>query len=184
VLWLVDRGVPERVAFTVLELVRTFGLPRREALELVREYGLGRVQRALRRTQDFQEFLRLLLGYSSAPAGGAAGFLDQTVAGGAGAYQGLAIQAVYAIGTPIRVAFSLTDYTGEPVTNAVCTLTVVRLGEDGHQTVLALHVVPYNPDTGLYELTLSTEDLGPGYYILYIGFGDGTSEEVVTQLVE
>lgn len=184
VLWLLDQGVPERQAFTVLELVRAFGLTRREALELVREYGLGRVQHALRRTRDFQEFLRLLLGYSAEPAGGAAGFLDQTVAGGAGAYQGLVIQAVYRVGDPIGISFSLTDYTGEPVTDALCTVTVVRLAEDGHQAVLSLHVIPYNPDTGLYELTLPTDDLGPGYYILYFGFGDGTSEEVLTQLVE
>jgi hypothetical protein len=184
VLRLLDRGLSERVAFLVLELIRSFGFTQDEALRLIRGYGLGRVQRALRLAGDYREFVRLLEGYSTSPAGGAAGLLDQTVAGGAGAYQGLVIQAVYVIGTPIGISFSLTDYAGEPVTDAVCTVTVVRLAEDGHQTVLDYQVIPYNSDTGLYELTLPTDGWTAGYYILYFGFGDGTSEKVLTQLVE
>ena len=184
VLRLLDRGLSERVAFLVLELIRSFGFTQDEALRLIRGYGLSRVQRALRLAGDYREFMRLLEGYSTSPAGGAAGLLDQTVAGGAGAYQGLVIQAVYVIGTPIGISFSLTDYAGEPVTDAVCTVTVVRLAEDGHQTVLDYQVIPYNPATGLYELTLPTDGWTAGYYILYFGFGDGTSEKVLTQLVE
>jgi len=180
VLRLLDRGVRDRIAFLVLQLIRTFGISEGEALGLIREYGAGRVSLMLHRTHDYQRFLRLLAGYSHSPEE----LVDRAVAGGAGTYHGLTIQAVYQIGTPIGIAFSLTDYAGEPVTDAVCSVTLVRLAEDGSQTVLSVHPIPYQEETGLYELSLATDGLPAGHYLLYFGFGDGSHETVLTQLVE
>ncbi|RLC71697.1 MAG: hypothetical protein DRI26_04565 [Chloroflexi bacterium] len=183
VLGLVDRGVLMTNALLVVTLMHEYGFTADEALQLIRDYGRARVHRAMRHARDYSDFVRRLFGYNAGPAGGAGGFVDRTVAGGAAAYQGLTIEAIYPVGMPIVISFTLTDYQGKPVTDSVCTVTLVKL-EDGRQIVWYFDVIPFDGEQGLYRLSVPTDGLEPGYYLLYIAFGDGTVEEVPIEIVD
>lgn len=103
--------------------------------------------------------------------------MDQGVAGGAGAFQDRTIDAVYTIGQPIFVSFELSDFQGNPVSGIGAWVTLIQLHEDGHQTIWYWNATRYNPDTGLQELSIPTEGLPEGYFLLVIGFRDGTKRE-------
>jgi len=183
-IFLIERGGLVSEGLLVLSLMSRFGLSRDEAERIVDEFGFLRVGFAFDRAFDYDDFVRLLLGYGANPAGGAGSFVDQGIAGGAGEFQGRMVDAIYTIGQPIFVSFELLDFQGNPVTGIGGWVTLIQLHEDGHQTVWYWNAARYNPDTGLQELSIPTENLPEGYFLIVIGFRDGTKAESLIQIVK
>ncbi len=175
-------GAPNHLLF-LMWLAGRLGVSVTDAEDLVEEYGSSTILSALDRTTDFDDFVRLLLGYGAAPAGGAGMFVDLGVAGGAGSFQGQTVDAIYEIGQPILVSFELLDFQGNPVLGIGAWVTLIQLHEDGHQTIWYWGATYYNPETGLQEISIPTAGLPAGYYNLGIGFRDGTQEQILIQIV-
>ncbi len=175
-------GAPNHLLF-LMWLAGRLGVSVTDAEDLVEEYGSSAILSALDRTTDFDDFVRLLLGYGAAPAGGAGMFVDLGVAGGAGSFQGQTVDAVYEIGQSILVSFELLDFQGNPVLGIGAWVTLIQLHEDGHQTIWYWGATYYNPETGLQEISIPTAGLPAGYYNLGIGFRDGTQEQILIQIV-
>lgn len=182
-IFLMERGELISEGLLILELRDRFGLSLGEAERILDEYGFLRVFHALTFAFDYDDFVRLLLGYGAEPAGGAGAFVDQAVAGGAGAFQGRTVDAVYVTGQPILVSFELLDFQGNPVTGIGGWVTLIQLHEDGHQTVWYWNATHYNPATGLQEVSIPTAGLPEGYYNLVIGLRDGTEEVTLIEIV-
>jgi hypothetical protein len=183
-IFLIERGGLVSEGLLVLSLMNRFGLSRDEAERVVDEFGFLRVGSAFDRAFDYDDFVRLLLGYGATPAGGAGAFVDRGVAGGAGMFGDRVVDAVYEIGQPILVSFGLSDFQGNPVTGIGAWVTLVQLHEDGHQTIWYWNATRYNPETGLQELFIPTEKLPEGYFLLVINFRDGTKTESLIQIVK
>jgi len=183
-IFLIERGGLVSEGLLVLSLMNRFGLSRDEAERVVDEFGFLRVGSAFDRAFDYDDFVRLLLGYGATPAGGAGAFVDRGVAGGAGMFGDRVVDAVYEIGQPILVSFGLSDFQGNPVTGIGAWVTLVQLHEDGHQTIWYWNATRYNPETGLQELSIPTEKLPEGYFLLVINFRDGTKTESLIQIVK
>jgi nitrous oxidase accessory protein NosD len=183
-IFLIERGGLVSEGLLVLSLMNRFGLSRDEAERVVDEFGFLRVGFAFDRAFDYDDFVRLLLGYGATPAGGAGAFVDRGVAGGAGMFGDRVVDAVYEIGQPILVSFELSDFQGNPVTGIGAWVTLVQLHEDGHQTIWYWNATRYNPETGLQELSIPTEKLPEGYFLLVINFRDGTKTESLIQIVK
>jgi len=183
-IFLIERGGLVIEGLLVLSLMNRFGLSCDEAERVVDEFGFLRVGSAFDRAFDYDDFVRLLLGYGATPAGGAGAFVDRGVAGGAGMFGDRVVDAVYEIGQPILVSFELSDFQGNPVTGIGAWVTLVQLHEDGHQTIWYWNATRYNPETGLQELSIPTEKLPEGYFLLVINFRDGTKTESLIQIVK
>ena len=162
-------------------LVNVCGMSMDDALALVREYGRVKVQRALRLAHgDCAKLYTQLVGYGVA-GGAGGGLLDKQIVGGGGAIEGVPLQASYTQGDTIHIAFTLTDpITGDVVTDAVATLSVVRVDP----TELAFWgMIPYDSVSGQYQLDYATSGLTPGYYDLYIGTSDGQTKQLRVEIV-
>ena len=139
--------------------------------------------------------LTILPYYTIGPAGGAGAFVDKAVAGGAGAYQGRVVDAIYNVGEPIVVSAEVLDFYGRPVTGSCGWVTLVQLIEGGRQIVWYYSTMNYNPETGLQEVSIPTvpvdgeprwypsTGLPVGYYKVLIDFKNGSHEEILIQLV-
>jgi len=182
-IFLMERGGLLSEGFLILDLMNRFGLGLNEVEALLSEYGFLALSHALNFATDYDDFVRLLLGYGATPAGGAGMFVDLGVAGGAGAFQGQTVDAVYELGQPILVSFALTNFQGNPVTGIGAWVTLIQLHEDGRTTVWFWGAAQYNPETGLQEISIHTAGLPIGYYNLIIGFRDGTKEKLLIQVV-
>jgi len=182
-IFLMDRGGSLSEGFLILDLMTRFGLGLGDIEALLDEYGFLGLSHALNFAADYDDFVRLLMGYGAMPAGGAGMFVDLAVAGGAGSFQGRTVDAIYEIGQPILVSFELNDFQGNPVTGIGAWVTLIQVREDGSQTVWYWNATRYNPETGLHELSIPTAGLPEGYYNLIIGFRDGTREETLIQIV-
>jgi len=182
-IFLMERGGLLSDGFLILDLMGRFGLGTGDAEALLDEYGFLALSHALNFATDYDDFVRLLLGYGATPAGGAGMFVDLGVAGGAGSFQGQTVDAVYELDQPILVSFELNDFQGNPVTGIGAWVTLIQLHEDGSRTVWFWGAAQYNPETGLQELSIPTAGLPIGYYNLVIGFRDGTKENLLIQMV-
>jgi parallel beta-helix repeat protein len=131
-------------------LVNMCGMSMDDALALVRDYGRVKLQRALRLARgDCAKFYTQLVGYGVG-GGAGGGLLDKQIAGGGGAIEGVTLEASYTQGDTIHVAFILTDpITGDVVTEAVATLSVVRV--DPTEFVF-WGIIPYDSVNGQYQL--------------------------------
>jgi hypothetical protein len=162
-------------------LVNMCGMSMDDALAMIREYGRVKVQRALRLAHgDCAKFYTQLVGYGVG-GGAGGGLLDKQIVGGGGAIEGVTLEASYTQGDTIHVAFTLTDpITGDVVTDAVATLSVVRVDP----TELAFWgMIPYDSVSGQYQLDYATSGLTPGYYDLYIGTSDGQTKQLRVEIV-
>lgn len=182
-IFLLSRGGLLSEGLLILDLMTRYGLTKEEAEALLDEFGFLAITHALSFASDYDDFVRLLLGYGAAPAGGAGSFVDLGVAGGAGAFQGQLVDAIYETGQPIFVSFELVDFQGNPVTGIGGWVTLIQLHENGHQTVWYWGAARYNPATGLQEISIPTSGLPEGYYNLIIGLRDGTREQTLIQIV-
>ncbi|HPD07245.1 MAG TPA: hypothetical protein PLC08_05205 [Candidatus Bipolaricaulis sp.] len=194
-IFLINRGGLMTEGLLVLDLMNRFGLSAGEVEALLNEYGFLRVAHALDFAMGYDDFVRLLLGYGATPAGGAGAFVDLGIAGGAGAFQGRTVDAVYEVGQPIFVSVDLRDFQGSPVPGIGAWVTLIQLHDDSHQTVWYWNAAHHNPETGLQEISIPTvptegtpvwypaNGLPAGYYNLVIGFRDGTKEETLIQIV-
>ena len=124
-----------------------------------------------------------------AGGGGAAseqqvGFLDKSIAGGGGAVGIAPLEAIYTVGEPINIRFSLTDVNGDDISDAVvsCTLVKVTLKSEESYDVLNLLKVTYDDEAKIYRLGIKTDKLAPGIYDLWLGFDDGTQKRLRIQL--
>ncbi|GAB4307150.1 MAG: hypothetical protein Kow0097_07160 [Candidatus Bipolaricaulota bacterium] len=194
-IFLLSRGGLLSEGLLILDLMTRYGLTREEAETLLNEFGFLAVTHALDFAFDYDDFVRLLLGYGAAPAGGAGSFVDLGIAGGAGAFQGQLVDAIYEAGQPIFVSFELQDFQGNPVTAVGGWVTLIQLHENGHQTVWYWGATRYNPATGLQEISIPTRPDGgaptwypagglpAGYYKLVIALRDGSHQEVLIEIV-
>ena len=165
-------------------LVNVCGMTMDDALALAREYGRVKVQRALRLAHgDCAKLYTQLVGYGV--GGGAGGsLLDKQIAGGGGAIEGVTLEASYTQGDTIHVAFTLTDpITGDMVTDAVATLSVVRVTPGEIREFIYWGTIPYDSVSGQYQLDYDTSGLIPGYYDLYIGTSDGQTKQLRVEIV-
>ena len=149
--------------------------------------------------------------YSVEPGSGAAGgggavgqfntFLDQSIAGGGGEVGDVPLEAVYVQGQPIIISFLLTDDDGNPITDAVASMTLVKIARvlsdnsiarvlsDSfmNQEIISFKLIPYDAEAGVYTLTVQTiqEDrvLAPGYYDIWLGFDDGTQIQLRIEII-
>ncbi|MBE0635843.1 DUF5011 domain-containing protein, partial [Candidatus Bipolaricaulota bacterium] len=122
--------------------------------------------------------------------GGERGFLDHQIAGGGGLVGRVPLAAVYTLGEYINVGFTLSDDSGQLMSDAVVSLTIMYLvlAEGGEEyDILSIDVIPYDPELGMYALSVATVSgelaFEPGYYDLWIGFDDGTQELMRIQVV-
>ncbi|HQM37377.1 MAG TPA: right-handed parallel beta-helix repeat-containing protein [Candidatus Bipolaricaulis anaerobius] len=194
-IFLINRGGLMTEDLLLLDLMNQFGLSAGEVEALLNEYGFMRIAHALDFSTGYDDFVRLLLGYEATPTGGAGAFVDLGVAGGAGAFQGRTVDAVYEVGQPIFVSVDLRDFQGNPVPGIGAWITLIQVHDDGHQTVWYWNAAHHNPETGLQEISIPTapiegipvwypaNGLPVGYYNLVIGFRDGTKEETLIQIV-
>ncbi|MFO8034068.1 MAG: hypothetical protein R6U88_02745 [Candidatus Bipolaricaulota bacterium] len=173
------RGFRARLAW---ELSQAFGFSQSEAMQIISDYGPGRVRHAMSRSLTYEKFVERLFGYTPGPAGAAGSFLDRAVAGGAGTFGDEVVDAIYEISQPIIVSFNLEDYTEAEVTDAIVTAGLVKI-EDGADTFISLHLVPYDDEMGLYYREIPTDDLPPGHYRLIISINDGSHFQELIELV-
>jgi len=114
------------------------------------------------------------------------GFLDKSIAGGGGEVGMAPLEAMYNIGDVIHVSFNLSDNDGTPVTDALPSCTVVEVTfrhDDEHYNIIDVFPLESDEETGLYRLEIPTDELAPGIYDLWLGFGDGTAERLRIQLL-
>jgi len=166
-----------------LAVANQYGISLEEAATLIREYGSFRVFWAMQLSPDFEGFTRQLLGYAMNGGGAGGGILDQGIAGGGGSINGVALEASYTVGEPIHIAFTLTDpITGGIVSNAIATLSVVRVNTGDVTEFISWEMIPYDAVSGQYMLTYATAALVPGTYDLFIGTNDGQQKQMRIQV--
>jgi len=155
---LLERGHAAGWAMTAIEVADRFGMSVDEAVDLIADYGLGAVMRALRRSGTLEEFLVQLIGYGSTPA----------TAGGGGSIQSIAV------GDELILSLELTHpVTGEPVTDAIVSYSVCRFTPDESTAIVAFGVMPFDGSAGEYRVQIDTAGLEPGLYTVYLGSDDG-----------
>lgn len=84
--------------------------------------------------------------------------------------------ARYTAGETITFAFLMKDYYGRPYGRAWPEITVVGVrfaGEEEEYPLRAWFRVPFDEEKGYYVLPIPTKDYAPGYYDLWVLFGDG-----------
>ena len=166
-----------------LAVANQYGISLEEAATLIREYGSFRVFWAMQLSPDYEGFTRQLLGYAMNGGGAGGGILDQGIAGGGGSINGVALEASYTVGEPIHIAFTLTDpITGGIVSNAIATLSVVRVNTGDVTEFISWEMIPYDAASGQYALTYATAALVPGTYDLFIGTNDGQQKQIRIQV--
>ncbi len=176
-----ERGMSDPAL--ALAVANQYGLSLEEAATLIREYGSYRVFWAMQLSPDYEGFTRQLLGYAMNGGGAGGGILDQGIAGGGGSINGVELEASYAVGDPILIAFTLTDpITGDVVSNAVATLSVVRVDTGDVTEFISWDMIPYDAASGQYTLTYATTALVPGTYDLFIGTNDGQQKQMRIQI--
>jgi hypothetical protein len=182
-IFLMERGGLISEGLTILRLVKKYGFTLKEAEEIVKKYGFFRVGHAMDFATDYEDFVRLLLGYTPVPMGRAGAYVDRAVPGGVGEYQGCIVVAAYQQGDPIHISFELKDFQGNPVQGIGGWVTLIQLHDDSQQTVYYWNATRYNPDTKLQELTIPTARFPPGYYKIILGFRDGTHKEFIIAIL-
>ncbi len=86
-------------------------------------------------------------------------------------FEDLDTAAVYDVGEPIIVAFTIRDYHGEPLVDATVIVGLLRL--DGRsRSVVYLGRAPYDADKGMYYLEIATDGFTTGSYLLDITAND------------
>lgn len=117
---------------------------------LIGEFGLAQVRSAAALTTSYERFILLLRGCDI--AGNSP--LGEPVWLGSGA---------------IEIQFLLVGADGGAVIDYACTLSLVRIEENGSLDLMDVRVIPVDPGSGVYSLSYPTETLGPGQYICYLG---------------
>lgn len=91
------------------------------------------------------------------------------------------LMARYTAGEEVTFAFLMKDYFGRPYARAWPEITVVgvRFVEEKEEYPLrAWFRVPFDQEKGFYVLVIPTKDYAPGYYDLWVLFGDGQFERI------
>lgn len=91
------------------------------------------------------------------------------------------LRARYAQGEEVIFAFVMKDYFGQVFTRAGSEISVVRvrLMDDTEEYPLAKWLrVPFDAEKGYYFASISTKEFEPGFYDLWVLFGDGRFERV------
>jgi len=156
-------------------LVRKFGLSPEAALATVATYGSARVRLALTLSGDHERFVAALAGFviSEAPS-----------AGGGGGIEGPVVPSSCTAGDLLICTFELTDsLSGEPIDDAICTLTLMGPGGPG-SPIAAYELIQCDEETGLYRICLDSAGLAPGQYIAYIGCGDLETHAYEIEIIE
>jgi hypothetical protein len=148
-----NEPVPSPFELTAQNVSAMIGVSVREAYQIVREYGLVAVSRAVQYATDRDSFWSSLLGYD---------VLGSSVAGGGGSVGGL---SSYVIDFQLRHPIS-----GELLVSENVSLTIVEKPNN----IIDIVVAPFDPETGSYVFDLRTISLAPGQYDLYLGFTNGT----------
>lgn len=79
--------------------------------------------------------------------------------------------AVYEIGEPMIVTFTIDDFHGEPLVDATVIVGLLRL--DGRtRSVVYLGRAPYDADKGMYCLKIATDAFAAGSYLLDVTAND------------
>jgi len=113
---------------------------------------------------------------TSMGAGAGGTILNNEIAGGGGAFLGVTIDAIYTQGETIEGGFVLTDpLTGDFITDAVVTLSVVQVNPDGSTSLVHWGMITYDEGTGEYVFDFDTSGMAPGIYDLLIQTDDGQS---------
>jgi hypothetical protein len=142
--------------------MRALDIPMQEARQILSDHGLLAVRRALDEAKGPDTLWSALLGYT----------IEGTPAavGGGGVVQDSAMYMDFQLRNPV---------TREAVESEHVTLTIVRQPNN----VLDILVVPFDPARGCYSLDLRGMDLDPGAYDLYLDFGNGTSQQLLSLYV-
>ena len=169
-----------RIAAVAAAVSAQCGLSPKQAVSMVKKYGIVKVGRALRLSHgNCGKFQTQLLGYGVG-GGAGGGLLDKQIVGGGGSINGVTIQASYTQGDIIHVAFTLTDpVSGDVVTDAVATLSVIRVDP---VECTSWSMIPYSEEEGEYRIDYDTAGLAPGYYDLYIGTNDGQTKQLRVEI--
>ena len=147
-------------ALTVMNLGNAFGISPDEALDLIDQYGLFRVQWALRLSLGDAGRFFDGLGYHDA-------------IGGNGSTNAFTDKDSYNAGEAIKVSLSLYDKgTSQPVTGALLTLTWALDAKP--QVIVFFDVIP-EVGNGQYAVSVDTTGWVPGTYYGYVSRGDSTS---------
>ncbi|KPJ58401.1 MAG: hypothetical protein AMJ46_14260 [Latescibacteria bacterium DG_63] len=118
-------------------------------------------------------------------AGAGGTILNNQIAGGGGAFLGVTIDAIYTQGETIEGGFVLTDpLTGDFITDAVVTLSVVQVNDDGSTSLVHWGMITYDEGTGQYVFDFDTSGLAPGVYDLLIQTDDGQSFQLRVEVTE
>jgi hypothetical protein len=124
----------------------------------------------------------------SQPSNGAGGkfeetecFLDMCNASDGTSIEEAPLTATYELGDTIGIAATVTDVNGDPITGALCTVTVVEIaftGENEHYNIVGCFILPYVTDLGIYSIDVATMGdswlLEAGYYDLWLDLDDET----------
>lgn len=95
------------------------------------------------------------------------------------------LRARYTVGEPVVFAFAMKDYFGQIYARAWPEISVVgvRFVDDGEEYPLrAWFRVPFDAEKGGYYLVIPTKEYAPGYYDLWVLFGDGQFERIRIEL--
>jgi hypothetical protein len=118
-------------------------------------------------------------------AGAGGTILNNEIAGGGGAFLGVTIDAIYTQGETIEGSFVLTDpLTGDFITDAIVTLSVVQVNDDGSTSLVHWGMITYDEGTGQYVFDFDTSGLAPGVYDLLIQTDDGQSFQLRVEVTE
>jgi len=122
---------------------------------------------------------------ASMGAGAGGTILNNEIAGGGGAFLGVTIDAIYTQGETIDGTFVLTDpLTGDPITDAVVTLSVVQVNDDGSTSLVHWGMITYDEGSGEYVFDFDTSGMAPGIYDLLIQTDDGQSFQLRVEVTE
>ena len=163
-------------AMAVLALMEAYGFSREEAAEIVVTYGAFWVNWALMWTDDYDEFLAYLLGYSVGGGGGGA------YAGGGGTVPfGL---MTFEVGEAITLTLDMVHpVTGHVMDDETVSYTISRETEGGTSEIVAFGVLAFDADLAYYTVDVDTTGFEPGVYDVFLGTEDGRSKHFQIEVI-
>ena len=163
-------------AMAVLALMEAYGFSREEAAAIVVEHGGFWVDWALMWTDDYDEFLAFLLGYSVGGGGGGA-----YVGGGGSVPFGL---MTFEVGEAITLTLDMVHpVTGHVIDDATVSYTISREKEDGSSEIVAFGVLAFDADLTYYTVDVDTSGFEPGVYDVFLGTEDGRSKHFQIEVI-
>lgn len=96
------------------------------------------------------------------------------------------LRARYTQGEDVVFAFVMKDYFGRPFTRAGSEISVVRVrfvNEEEEYPLVKWLRVPFDAEKACYLASFSTKELEPGFYDLWVLFGDGKFERIRVEIL-